>query len=213
MIPVRPEPKNFDPHVREPGLKFLKEVDEPGDILWKGREYWQRSLPDMRKAYGCVCAYCAQWIPYGTGNHSVDHFLPKNEYPELAYEWSNFRYVSSRFNARKGTRRILDPFQIKEGWFVLSFLSFLIEPGSALSSETKKAILNTIRILRLNEDEDLVAERQSWVEDFRNGQISFSFLKKKRPFIAYELERQGLVIPPMQNKTSETAPEACRKDS
>jgi len=25
--------------------------------------------------------------------------------------------------------------------------------------------------------------------------ISFSFLKKKRPFIAYELERQGLVIP------------------
>ncbi|HHC24567.1 MAG TPA: hypothetical protein ENK58_04020 [Desulfobacterales bacterium] len=193
MIPVRPEPEpeNFELRVREPGFKFLREVPEPTGSQWKGREYWQRSLPNMRKAYRCICAYCAQWIPYGTGNHSVDHFLPKNEYPEIAYEWSNFRYVSSRFNARKGTNRILDPFQIKEGWFVLNFLSFLIRPESALPPDTKKAVLNTIRILRLNEDEDLVAERQSWFEDFRTGQISFSFLKKKRPFIAYELERQG----------------------
>ncbi|MCP4370629.1 MAG: hypothetical protein GY797_21330 [Deltaproteobacteria bacterium] len=195
MIPVqpKPEPENFDQRVGKPGANFLKEVPQPTNSQWKGKEYWQKVLPDMRRAYYCTCAYCAQWIPHGTGNHSIDHFLPRSKYPELAYEWSNFRYVSSRFNSRKGIRTILDPFQIEEGWFVLDFISFFIEPDSNLPTNIQDAIRETIEVLRLNKDEDLVKERQTWFEDFQTGEISFSHLKKMSPFIAYELERQRLV--------------------
>lgn len=195
MIPVQlqPEPEFFDRSVRTPGTKFLKEIPHPKSHQWRGKEYWQKALPDMRKVYQETCAYCAQKIPYGTGNHSIDHFLPKDNYPALAYEWSNFRYVSSRLNSYKGKHHILDPFEIEVGWFVLSFSSFFIEPNPTLSPETQKAIQETIEVLKLNKDEDLVEERWEWFQRFQSGNISFSHLQEMCPFIAYELERQGLV--------------------
>ena len=126
MIPVtlQPEPEDFAKTVKESGLKFLLEVPNPTIEQWKGKEYWQHALPSMRKAYQGVCAYCAHWIPHSTGNHSIDHFMPKSHHPELAYTWSNFRYVAARFNSRKGTRSILDPFQLIHNWFILDFTSF-----------------------------------------------------------------------------------------
>ena len=47
--------------------------------------------------------------------------------------------------------------------------------------------------LKLNQDDTLVQERQSWLECFCSGEITFAHLRKKVPFIAYELERQELV--------------------
>lgn len=85
--------------------------------------------------------------------------MPKSVAPELAYEC--FRYVSSRFNSRKGTRLILDPFELEGDWFVLGFPSLLIKPNPNLLPDQKKAVLNTITILKLNTDETLVQERQS----------------------------------------------------
>lgn len=194
MIPVaqQSEPANFSAQVRGPGQQFLRRVPNPTTNDWKGKEYWRKALPDMREAYNSICAYCATWISYGTGSHSVDHFIPRALQPNLAYEWDNFRYVSSRFNSRKGTHTILDPFKIQEGWFILDFSCFFIKPDSHLSAENKKLVLDTIKILKLNDDEDLVTERQGWVCDLFNGEITFDHLKKKAPFIAYELERQNL---------------------
>lgn len=195
MIPVQPqpEPTDFAQRVREPGAEFLRQLPRPTAKQWKGREYWQHALPDMRTAYKGICAYCAHWIPHSTGSHSIDHFMPKSMAPELAYEWHNFRYVSSRFNSRKGTRAILDPFELEPNWFVLAFPSLLIKPNPTLQPDQKKAVLNTITILKLNTDETLVQERQNWLEFFGTGDISFAHLQKKVPFIAYELKRQGLL--------------------
>jgi len=147
----------------------------------------------MRVAYKGICAYRARWIPHSTGRHSIDHFIPKSVESPLAYEWSNFRYVSARFNSRKGTRSILDPFLLNEGWFILDFSTFLIKPNSILSADQQKSVQDTINILKLNTDEDLVTERQTWVEEFWAGEISFEHLEKKTPFIAYELERQNML--------------------
>ncbi len=195
MIPVQPqpEPMDFSKRVREPGASFLEEVPRPTPQQWKGREYWQRALLDMRKAYKGICAYSAQWISPVTGSHSIDHFVPKSLYPELAYEWRNYRYASSKFNSRKGTHTILDPFQLEPDWFVLDFPSLLVKPNSALSPDQKEAVSKTITVLKLNTDDTCVEARQIWVEDFCNRDISFTHLQKKAPFIAYELQRQGLV--------------------
>ena len=196
MMPVtlQPEPENFVERVKTPGLKFLLEVSNPTAEQWKDKEYWQRVLPDMCKAYQSICAYCAHWIPHSTGNHSIDHFIPKSQNSELAYTWSNFRYVAARFNSRKGTRIILDPFQLLHDWFVLDFTSFFIRSHPDLLPEQKASVNQTIQILQLNSDDDLVLERQTWVTDYQQGHISYIHLKSHAPFIAYELERQELLI-------------------
>ena len=195
MIPVKPqpEPENFDERVRIPGNQFLAEVPTPTTKLWGGKEYWRRVLPDMRKAYKSICAYCAHWIPHSTGNHSIDHFVPRVREPDLAYEWSNFRYVAARFNSRKGTRVILDPFTLLPNWFMIDFASLFIKPNPDLLVTQKKAVQETIDYLKLNDDDDLIAEREAWVRSYRNGEIPFSFLQKRYPFIAYEIKRQGLL--------------------
>lgn len=194
MIPVKlqPEPNSFFELVRKPGNIFLHKTPHPLDHEWTRRGYWRNALPEMRIAYKHICAYCAQWIPYGTGAHSVDHFIPKSVSPNLAYEWSNFRYVSSRFNSRKGTKLILDPYNLQEGWFTIDFTSFFIKPHPGLLPEQKLQVLDTIDILKLNTDELLVQERYSWVVDFLEGQCAFALLEKKMPFIAFELRRQGI---------------------
>lgn len=195
MIPVtlQHEPVGFQTLIREPGIRFLNEFPNPTDLQWKNKAFWQKVLPDMREAYGGICAYSATWIPHSTGNHSIDHFVSKSLHPELAYEWNNYRYVSARFNSRKGTRRILDPFLLAYDWFIMDFASFLIKPNPELSTENRNAVNETIDYLWLNKDEDLVNERYRWVMDFYNGEISFLYLKRHVPFIAYELERQELV--------------------
>lgn len=195
MIPVepQPEPEYFSTDVRQPGAEFLAAVPKPTTKQWKGKEYWRKVLPDMRIAYNRTCAYCATWIPHSTGSHSVDHFIPRDVKPALAYEWDNFRYVSARFNSRKSTRTILDPFQIEQDWFVIDFSSFLIRPNPNLAPDVRNAVENTIDILGLNSDDDLVEERQGYVEDFFARGFPFEHLKKNVPFIAYELERQGMI--------------------
>ena len=195
MIPVemQVEPSSFNQKVQQPGKLFLQQVPRPRSNEWIGHSYWQKILPEMRIAYRRTCAYCAQWIPHGTGRHSVDHFLPRYTHPELAYEWKNFRYVSARFNSRKSTREILDPFQIEQDWFMIDFSSFFIRPNPDLPSHIQQRVKHTIQELKLNDDEDLVRERQDHVCCYCLGEISLSYLERRAPFIAYELKRQGLV--------------------
>ncbi|MCK6622570.1 MAG: hypothetical protein HUU32_15700 [Calditrichaceae bacterium] len=194
MIPVtpQPEPPKFSSRVREPGNIFLQEVPNPSSEQWKGKEYWRRVLPEMRDLYRGICAYCARKIPYSTGSATIDHFISKSVQPQLAYEWNNYRYVSSRFNARKGTQTILDPFTIDEDWFTIDFSSYFIRPNEDLPSDLQKRIEETIIILKLNDDEDLVEERRAWIQSFFDGQISFEHLEVEFPFIAHELARQNL---------------------
>ena len=195
MIPVKPqsEPSVFQVRVRDPGHRFLLEKPHPSEAEWYGHEYWRRVLIDMRSAYSQVCSYSATWIPASVGNHSIDHFVPKSHNPMLAYEWTNYRYVSARFNARKGVKSIVDPFALQPGWFVLDFASFLIFPDFALDDASQEVITQTIEILKLNSDDDLVNERMTYFDEYRKGEVTFSHLKKRAPFIAFEVERQGLL--------------------
>ena len=146
MIPVQPqpEPEGFSERIRKPGVAFLKQVPHPTTAQWNGKEYWRRALSSMRASYKSICAYSAHWISPITGGHSIDHFMPKVLQPDLAYEWSNFRYTASKFNARKGTHTILDPFRLEPDWFILDFDSFLIRPNPRLAPEHKAAVQNSI---------------------------------------------------------------------
>lgn len=194
MIPVhqQPEPTDFDKKVRTKGVKFLKR--EPQPQSWSKCDYWRNALGDLYEVYNRVCAYSAFWIPWSVGTPTVDHFVPKSIKPELAYEWSNFRLSSLKMNARKGNYQdVLDPLLIQPGWFILDFPSLLIKPNPNLDQPIKIKVRNTIKRLKLNDDDRCVQERQSWVIEFCKNKHQFEVLKEKAPFIAYELERQNLV--------------------
>jgi hypothetical protein len=194
VIPVQeqPEPTDFAQKVRKPGAAFLQKVFHPTN--WDNREYWQNALPALYQAYAGICAYSAHWIQYDEGAATVDHFIPKSVAPQLAYEWSNYRLASRTMNIRKGDHQdVLDPFTLEPSWFMLDFPSLLIKPKPTLSAIQKEQVIATVKRLKLNDDDTCVKARLHWILPFCMGHISFEFLRRHAPFIAYELQRQDLV--------------------
>ena len=191
MIPItpQPEPPDFDSQVRSLGEDFLR-VD-PHPESWKGREYWRKCIPALRTAYGAVCAYCAHWIPCDTGTSTVDHFIPKSEDPDQAYEWDNFRLASLRMNARKGiSRDVLDPFSLEAETLILEFPSLMVRPNPSLDAGLTEQAQASIHQLKLN-DTVCLESRLHWLEGYYEGEVRIDRLRRRAPFIAYEVERQG----------------------
>lgn len=190
FVHEQPEPRDFGNRVRTPGQAFLKRIPSPSNKQFKAERHWRHALADLYAAYGGVCAYSAHWIP---PKGTVDHYLPKTFVPQLAYEWSNFRLCTDRMNNYKDDKDdVIDPFRIQNGWFVIDFATFLIAAEDTLADHLKAAVNATITRLRLNDDDDLVQERFNWVELYSNKDVSFEFLSRRYPLIAFELDRQNL---------------------
>ena len=150
MIPVtrQPEPARFDNLVRQPGRALLDR-----SIPQRSREfspYWREIDEEIYRAYGGICAYTCIYL---VADATVDHFLPKLKFPNLAYEWDNYRLASSSANQKKGDQvGILDPFSVRREWFALDFPSCLVAIGLQMPERMKnqgKTTIKTIGIERL----------------------------------------------------------------
>ncbi len=187
------EPQSFDARVRKPGAKFLVQSPQPTSPQWAVHNYWIRAKQDLYRAYRGICAYTCHLIHPDTGSDTVEHFAPKSIYPKFAYEWNNLRLVCGRLNGRKGAHQdVIDPFKVKPGMFTLGFPSLLILPGINLKPSQLKVVESTIRRLGLN-DEICIDGRLHYVKPYCQGHIDFEYLSECAPFIALELQRQGLV--------------------
>ncbi|MDR1160692.1 MAG: hypothetical protein LBK69_08720 [Syntrophomonadaceae bacterium] len=196
MIPVikQKEPENFDRDVRTKGLDFLKRNPSPSSREFGRHNYWKNINSEIYQIYKGICAYTGEWFSSSQSNISIDHFIPKTKIPRLAYEWDNYRLTTQKMNNNKGdTVGLIDPFEIEFGWFVLDFPSCLIRPNDELPVTEHEKVLFTIKILKLNSDDEIVQNRCNIIIYYINGDISFRYLKDKYPYIAYELERQDLV--------------------
>lgn len=191
VIPViqKPEPSVFNAKVRIPGQAFLARVPRPNSDQFKTKQFWKDALPELKTAYGSVCAYSSFWVP---GNSSVDHFLPKSVRPDLAYEWTNYRLALDKMNFNKANRTdVLDPVTIQAGWFVLDSASLFVKPEPALQANVKVAVDTTIRALRLNDDM-WVQMRFAVFTSYLNSELTLTYLHRHYPFIASEIRRQGI---------------------
>ncbi len=113
------EPHDFDAQVRHPGKTWL--ANNSNKVP---KDYWSRCKEELADAFQCRCAYTAMRIlPKHSG--TVDHFLSKRNRPDLAYEWSNYRYATSRVNSCKANYddHILDPAEIQNEWFAVQIPS------------------------------------------------------------------------------------------
>jgi hypothetical protein len=190
MIPVakQREPESFNEKVRLPGQLFLKNNPSPKSAQFP--RYWSKIKGSLYQQYKNICAYTGEWLP--EPSVSVDHFIPKSIEPRLAYEWDNYRLTTDKMNNIKGsTTGIADPFEVQFGWFVMILPGCIINSCKSLNELDIKKVDNTISALKLNSDER-IEKRYSIITDYVNEGITFDFLKEKYPYIAYELERQGL---------------------
>ena len=190
MIRVQPKPEypGFDKQVRQKGQRFLKSCPNPSSSMFRKHNYWTRALYELHAAYDRLCAYTTREL---VQEGSVDHFKPKTKYPHLAYDWNNYRLARQAINSRKGeSEDVIDPFIVREGWFILDLPSCLIKPGRNVTKEIRKAVNATINVLRLNEDERLVDERCRLLISLANGHITLKYLDSHFPFISIEVRRQ-----------------------
>ncbi|MEM9544029.1 MAG: hypothetical protein AAGA60_31660, partial [Cyanobacteria bacterium P01_E01_bin.42] len=111
----------------------------------------------------------------------------------LAYEWSNFRLSCLKMNSRKRDfLDVLDPFTLPLNCFILEFPSLVVKPNPTLSDNLKEEAIATIARLKLNQDDDCIQGRQEWLIPYCQQEYPLTFLRKKAPFIVYELERQDI---------------------
>lgn len=218
VIPVAlaDEPASFESKVRQRGLDVIAELvgespsrPRPGPkrkrtLASRDRipaaafpDFWRDVLPDLREAYGNLCAYLGLYIEHGTGSASVDHFVPKSKSWQLVYEWSNYRVCSSLINGHRGDRTLLlDPFTIEPGLFALEFTELQVTPGPAARGPTWDLVTNTIDTLGLNQ-RDCRKARAEYVTAYRDGPptgIALARLEIRAPFIVQELRRQRRLV-------------------
>ena len=196
MIPVvpQPEPEGFNDNVRKPGQAFLATCPHPVNNDWREHRYWRYAKKELYNAYSGVCAYTCEWFSLQDDPEkevSVDHFHPKAIKPQLAYEWRNYRLSTKMANGNKGSNIILDPFEIKFGWFTLSLPDCQVTANIELDPLLQEQIKSTIHILRLNSNDDYVEGRREKICEYANGDYPLAFLRRRYPFIAFELERQN----------------------
>lgn len=191
MIPIslQPEPNNFDLDVRQKGAKWLQE-----NTSNKLPPYWRECLDDLYTAYDGICAYYAIKVDEISGNRTVDHFKPKLKYPNLAYEWDNYRFACGSANSKKRDfEDVLDPFSLPDNLFYIHFGTGEVLINPQMDNETTQNAERTINRLSLNDNRLKNRRKEDFLRYYQEKSISLDELKQQNPFVWAEILRQDLV--------------------
>lgn len=196
-VTPQPEPEDFDRTVRQKGLTWLQnngiDLNSPLPVGTKIYSYWTKCLHSLYTAYGGYCAYLAIFLDKSTGSCTVEHFVPKSQRPDLAYEWSNYRLSCRQINSRKlNFNDVLDPFEVEDGWFQLELVSGHIFPNPHLSDNLIKRVKNTIDRLGLDNSDNKEMRAMRYLY-YCKGLVTDEYLKLDSPFVWMEAKRQGLL--------------------
>jgi hypothetical protein len=188
-----PEPIRFRVDCRHEGEYWISEnpTAKPKDFP----SYWRRFEDDLAKGFSHRCGWWAMYIPTG----HVDHFLSKDNRPDLAYEWNNYRYIEATVNStkKKLDDQILDPFEVEDAWFELILPSMQLTLTSDLPPHLKTKADLTLEKLHLIDGLKVVRNRKRWYDSYTNG-TPLSELEKLAPLVAKavkKLEDAGKPLP------------------
>lgn len=126
---------------------------------------------------------------------TVDHFLSCRTNPELAYEWDNYRFASGWINSSKQNAddRILDPFQVQDGWFEILLPSLQLVLTDKVPARHRARAEYTLERLHLRDDERVLRQRREWYQMYQNG-LPLNELRKKAPLIARAVEKAAPLV-------------------
>ena len=181
MIRFEPvdEPAEFQERARVPGDAWLAANPEAR----RPKDYWTPFKGVLARGFRDLCAYSAMYEPVGT----VDHFTSCHEDRSKAYEWQNYRYCAAWINSSKGNTRadrLLDPFEIEDGWFELHLPSLQLRVSDSIPDEFRERAEYVLDRLHLRDDERVMRQRDAWYSLYRNGELSTDGPQRMAPLIA-----------------------------
>ena len=201
-----PEPEDFADRVGQPGERVLMELRrDPAAPTRRGPRrkqldpaIWARVLPDLRRVYHRRCAYTALFV-FPEARDSVDHFKPKERFPELAYTWGNYRYALLDANRIKGEDDVLDPFEVLDDWFTVNLDSFKVETTALFPAERRALWRATEKIVNA----PMFCDGRRWRHEAYFGRaaapglppvsIDLARLELEAPMVARALRAKGLL--------------------
>jgi len=191
MIPVAKvaKPRGYDA-VKQSGDAWLcanPNAKRPKDL-------WSPCLSHLADGFSHLCGYAAMLDPTGG---TVDHDLSWDRQPDLAYDWSNFRFVSYILNASKRTAddAVLDPYLVQSGWFEILLPSLQMQLTAKVPAKHRAKAEFTLKRLKLGDGEKVIRWRRHYYEAYQRGSLDLDGLRDFAPLIAEAVER-------MQPKTS-----------
>lgn len=172
------------------------------------KDLWSPFLPELAEGFSHLCGYAAMLDPTGG---TVDHYLSWKNRPDLAYEWTNFRFVSYILNASKQTAddTVLDPFLVQSGWFEIILPSLQMRVTRKVPAAHKAAAEFTLKRLKLGDGEKIIRWRRHYYARFEAGQLDLDGLRIFAPLVAEAVERAQLAAKPRASKPSK-APKPSR---
>lgn len=188
MIRVQrvPEPAAFDKEGRQRGNAWL--AANPG--AKRPIDLWSPFKNELCDGFRSLCGYAGMLDPTGG---TVDHYLSFRNHPELAYEWSNYRFASNTMNTikRNADDAVLDPHEIGDGWFEIILPSLQMRVTEHVPPEHRARAEATLLRLKLRDDERIIRWRQSWYELYRKGELTLEGLARVAPLIADAVRRSA----------------------
>ncbi|MDP2066831.1 MAG: hypothetical protein Q8K38_12775 [Burkholderiaceae bacterium] len=182
------KPTAFDEKVKKPGDAWLKANPDAK----RPRTLWEPYTATLSMAYGDRCGYAAMLDPTGG---SVDHYLSFKNHRSLAYEWSNYRFASNTLNSskRNADDTVLDPQEVKPGWFKILLPSLQMVVTDAVPKSHKAKAEFTLKRLKLRDGERIIRWRRSWYCMYQAGDLSLAGLRDVAPLIAEAVDAQAVV--------------------
>jgi hypothetical protein len=176
-------------------------IEDVTHTILRDYDYWIRAMPALHRAYRGYCAYLARYIEL-VEMPTTDHFvaLRNASDPMLAYTWANYRLAHALVNGCKSAiPKVLDPFEIGEGWFAIDFGTFETIVGPQAPPDRQDAIRHTIKALKLDGRELATTRRRAaeryWSPPLGHQPLPLWHLEQDEPFLARELRRQGRLHP------------------
>ena len=156
------------------GLQSYRDRYTPGWVNHYAREngakpsdsHWRKFHGLIEKNFFGLCGYCETAC-----RGEVDHFRPKNRFPKLVYEWSNWVFSCHDCNHSKGRKwpdgGYIDPCaRIRssrpEKFFEFDLISCEIIPRNGLTPRHQQKAKKMIDDLHLNDFHHLKARLQ-WI--------------------------------------------------
>lgn len=179
-----PEPVTFDAECRQPGTTWLAGHPD-GDPPCR---FWRPYILELCRGFGYRCGYSAMWDLNGT----IDHYLSREKYRNLAFEWTNFRYVSGWLNSSKQTldQQVLDPFQVRDEWFEIVLPSLIMRLTPAIPNTIRPRAEYTLRRLHLIDGDRIYAQRQIYYSAFMDDKRPIAWLEDCAPILATAVRRE-----------------------
>jgi hypothetical protein len=185
------EPPSFDIECRKPGNAWLG-ANPDGDP--HSNPLWSRARNHLREAFHLRCGFLAMRIQRGT----VDHWLSVRSARELAYEWSNYRFVDGAINSAKKPSwegKLVDPFEVETDWFEILLPSLQLALVADLEESLRARVEFTLDKLHLRHGEDVITLRREWLKLYETGKLTLEGLHEVAPLIARAVaKRDGLVL-------------------